>query len=180
MKKFLVTIAAASVLSACINISPNAFSVSPDQIARRQIETRKFSSIEEEVLLAAAANLLQDMGFNLDNTDTKLGLITASKDRDAVITMQIVAAYFRAALMGFDAAIDREQKIIVSLVMTPEQSRNGLTGTTSKSYFVRVTFQRKALRSDGSSFAETLKDEELYSGFFERLSKSVFIEGQKL
>jgi len=180
MKKFLVTIAAAGLLSACVNISPNAFLVGSDQIARRQVETRKFSNVEEAVLLGAAASLLQDMGFNLDNSDTKLGLITASKDRDAVISMQMVATYFRAALMGGQAVIDKEQKIIVSLVMRPDSSSDGPIAKASKSYFIRVSFQRKVLRSDGSVFAETLKDEALYSDFFERLSKSIFIEGQKL
>lgn len=181
MKKLLAIIAVVASLSGCTTLSPNAFLLSADQLARRNIETRKFSNIEEATLLSAAANVLQDMGFNLDNSEVKLGLITASKERDAINPRQIVSSLFVAALLGGNANFDKEQKFVVSLVIKPQQT-SGVEqkNTEAKRYLVRVTFQRIVRRSDGDSYAETLKDQEYYSGFFEKLSKSVFIEGQKL
>ncbi len=110
----MAIMAVVAILSGCTSISPNAFLVGPDQSARRNIETRKFSNIEEESLLSAAANVLQDMGFNLDNSEVKLGLITASKERDAINPRQIVSSLFVAALLGGNAIFDKEQKFVVS------------------------------------------------------------------
>ena len=46
---------------------------------------------------------------------------------------------------------------------------------------VRVTFQRMVWNNRGDlSRIETLSDTSLYEGFFEKLSKSVFLEGQSL
>lgn len=180
MKKILVILLVVSILSGCVAMSPNAFSVSQDQIGRRDIETRKFSGIKEELLLSASANVLQDLGYNLDNSETKLGLITASKERDASNTGQIVAAVLIAAFGGGQAVLNKDQKIIVSLVVRPQQATAEQKNAVPSNYFVRITFQRIVRRTDGSSFAETLKDDDLYSGFFDKLSKSVFIEGQKI
>jgi hypothetical protein len=47
-------------------------------------------------------------------------------------------------------------------------------------YFVRVTFQRIVRRTDNSELAETLRSPELLQGFFDKLSRSVFFEGQKI
>lgn len=181
MKKILIASLIMASLSGCVTMSPNAFSVSQDQIARRDVETRKFDGVKEDLLLSASANVLQDLGYNLDSSETKLGLITASKERDATNAAQVVGAVLLAILGGGQAVLDQDQKIVVSLVVRPLQSTADRQSTvTSSSHFVRITFQRVVRRSDGSSFAETLKDEELYSGFFEKLSKSVFIEGQKI
>ena len=48
------------------------------------------------------------------------------------------------------------------------------------SFFVRVTFQRIVRRTDNSTYVETLGDAELYRDFFEKLSKAVFLEAQKV
>ena len=57
---------------------------------------------------------------------------------------------------------------------------NGSGRASEGSHLVRVTFQRIVRRTDGSTRAETLKGEELYRDFYERLSKSVFLEAHKI
>ena len=47
-------------------------------------------------------------------------------------------------------------------------------------YVVRVTFQRVVTRTDKSIYVETIKDQGIYQEFFEKLSKSVFIEAQEV
>ena len=75
-------------------------------------------------------------------------------------------------------AISKDQTIRVSLVVRPVNDSNGKA--ISDSYFVRVTFQRLVRRTDNSVMAETLRDSELYQDFYERVSKSVFLEAQKI
>ena len=68
--------------------------------------------------------------------------------------------------------------IRVALVVRPVNDSNG--NAMSESHFVRVTFQRLVRRTDNSTIAQTLREPELYQDFYERLSKSVFLEAQKI
>ena len=69
-------------------------------------------------LLSAAAGVLQDLGFNIDESETKLGVIVASKDRSAVTATQVAGAV-AMALLGAYMPVDKTQKIRVSLVTRP-------------------------------------------------------------
>jgi len=175
--KIFATFILAFLLAGCVEIPKDAFVVTPEQLKQRQIETRRYDGIKEEDLMVACANTLQDLGYNLENSETKLGLITASKQRDATNSAQIVAAVV-LAMFGTASAIDRDQTIRVSLVVRPANDSNGKAMTGN--YFVRVTFQRIVRRSDNSTYTQTLNDEKLFQDFYDRISKSVFIEAQKL
>lgn len=165
-------------LSACATAPPNLFVVTETQLERRQAETRRYVGINETDLLSASANVLQDLGFNLENSETKLGVITANKQRDATSGGEIALSVFLGLVGGVQMPVSREQNIRVALVIRPvlDSKRKPLTDE----HFVRVTFQRVVLRSDNSSLAETMTDPALYQDFHERLSKSVFIEAQKI
>jgi len=177
-------------LAGCVTIPPDAFVVTPDLQQKRQIETRRYDGINEVDLVTASANVLQDLGFNLENSETKLGVITASKERDATQGMEIAAtalasiflftpaAPVAAAYLIGSPAHSKDQTIRVALVVRPVIDSKGNSMTDN--YFVRVTFQRIVRRTDNSIKAETLKDPQLYQDFFERLSKSVFLEAQKI
>ena len=177
MKK-LPILFCALLLSGCVNVPQNAFVVTPELLKQRQLETRRYDGIQEASLIAASANVLQDLGFNLENSETKLGVLTANKQRDAMNAGEVTAAVFVALLGGGSMAISKDQTIRVSLVVRPVNDSNGKA--ISDSYFVRVTFQRLVRRTDNSVMAETLRDSELYQDFYERVSKSVFLEAQKI
>ena len=52
---------------------------------------------------------------------------------------------------------------------------------SEKSTVVRIKFQRVVWNQTGQvSRFETVKNPELYQGFFERLSKAIFLEEQKI
>ncbi len=178
MKKFILAGVLSSLLAGCATLPPNAFVITPDQLARRQIETRRYDQAKEESVLVASSNVLQDLGFNLENSETKLGVLTASKQRDAVNGGEVAVAIIVALLGGGAVPISMDQNIRVSLVVRPVQATND--NAPIDSYFVRITFQRLVRRSDNSVTAETLTDNELYESFFEKLSKSIFIEAQKI
>ncbi len=64
-------------------IPKEALQLTQESLAQRQAQTRRFDTSDETMLLSASAAVLQDLGFNLDESETKLGLVVASKDRDA-------------------------------------------------------------------------------------------------
>lgn len=166
------------LLAGCVTIPPDAFVVTPELLKQRQLETRRYDGLKEPDLITACANVLQDLGYNLDNSETKLGVLTASKQRDAVNAGEVAAAVVVALLGGGAMAISKDQTIRVSLVVRPV---NDSTGKAMPSdHFVRVTFQRVVRRTDNSVFTETLHDSQLYQDFYERVSKAVFLEANKI
>ncbi len=165
-------------LVGCVTIPPNTFVTTPELLQQRQIETRRYDAIKEADLISASANVLQDLGFNLENSETKLGVLTASKQRDATNGVEIAGAVVAAVLLGVSTPVSKDQTIRVTLVVRPVNDSNGKA--IADSNFVRVSFQRVVRRTDNSEYAETLRDVQLYQDFYERVSKSVFIEAQKI
>lgn len=166
------------MLSGCVTVPENTFSVTSAQLEQRQLTTRRFEGISETDILIASSNVLQDLGFNLENSESKVGLLTARKDRDATNAGEVAVAVFVALLGGGSMAISKDQTIRVSLVVRPELYEGGVLADDK--HLVRVTFQRVIRRTDGSAIAQTLDDPELYTEFFDKLSKSVFLEAQKV
>lgn len=162
----------------CTSVPPHAFLVTPELLQQRQVETRRYDGIKEADLLSACANLLQDLGFQLENSESKLGVLTAVKHRDATNTGEVIVSIFVSALTGQPMPISKDQMIRVSLVIRPAYDGDGNASTDR--HYVRVTFQRLVHRTDNSVYSETLRDPQLSQGFYERLSKSVFIEAQKI
>ncbi len=52
----------------------------PDPIQLREIQTRVFDTGDEAFVLAAAVGVLQDLGYNLDESTPALGVLAASKE----------------------------------------------------------------------------------------------------
>lgn len=137
----------------------------------RQRSTRRFLTQNENLVLAACAGVLQDLGFTVDDSETELGFILASKDRTAVEGGQVAGKVFVAILLRADVPIDRNQTFRVSIVTRPAG------GETS----VRATFQR-AVWNDKNQLSklEPIEEPAVYQEFFDRLSKSVFLEALEL
>ncbi len=143
-------------------------------VEQRRLQTRIYDTNDEAQILSASAALLQDLGFTLDKSETKLGLIVASKDRSAADAVQITGAVVLTALLGTPVTYDEKQKIKASVVTHPAyEGKGGIA--------VRVTFQRVVWDNYGRvGKLERLNDPELYRGFFEKLSKAVFLEAQEI
>jgi len=162
------------LLTSCIEtIPPEALIFSKDTLANRQLQTRKFDTKSEKELLTAASGVLQDLGFNLDESAPGVGVLVGSKNRDATDSGQVVAAVALAVLFGSNMPIDKEQKIRASLITRPSE--------TGKGHLLRVTFQRIVWNTQGVvSKIEPINEPLIYQEFFEKLSKSVFLEAQKI
>ncbi len=167
---------------------PLAGCVSPNEIAKqvgappkgavdlRALQTRRFDTLDEERLLSAATQTLQDLGYTISESSVAVGVLVASKQRDAQEAGQIagqVALMILAALLGssHNPMWDKEQSIHVTLVATPIEN--------SKQTEVRVSFDRQLTNNHGQRWrAELLLEPELYQQFFEKLSAGVFLEAQ--
>ncbi len=174
--RFLVVVLGVALLAqGCeTSIPKEALQLSPESLKQRQLQTRRFDTKDEANILSASAQVLQDLGFNLDESETKLGVIVVSKDRDAREAGQIAGAVVMAILFGVAMPVDINQKIRVSLVTKP-------VGENGESMAVRVTFQRIVWNDRKQiSKRETLDDPKLYQEFFERLSKAVFLEAHEI
>jgi len=137
----------------------------------RQRSTRRFMTGNEELILAACAGVLQDLGFTIVDSETDLGFILATKDRTAVDSGQVAGKVFVMILLNANVPIDRNQTFRVSIVTRP----------ASNEMAVRATFQRIVWNDHNQvSKLEPIEEPGIYQEFFERLSKSVFLEAHEL
>jgi hypothetical protein len=137
---------------------------------QRSLQTRTFDTLDEKGILSASASVLQDLGFTLSESETDLGLLVGEKARDATESGQVAGAVAMAVLFGVQMSIDKEQKIRVSVVTKKAHGED-------QKMVVRATFQRLIWNQNGVLHKmETINDPEIYQGFFENLSKSVFLE----
>jgi hypothetical protein len=167
--------ALAITAAGCNHLPESASLLNPASIERRQVETRRFDGVSEADLLAACAAVLQDLGFSIDASESRLGLVTASKDRSAKDGGQIARAVVIAILTGVSMPLDKDQTIRASVVVFPAQREK------NNNHLVRISLQRVVRTTDPRFVrSEWLKDPELYQGFFTKLSQSVFLEGHKI
>lgn len=150
------------------------FVLSPQALQERQMQTRRYETNDEMKVLSACAELLQDTGFAIDESETKLGMISASKMKDATDGVQVTFMILAALGGSTPPPIDKEQKMKASIVTRP-------TGKNNEFVNVRVTFQRIVWNTHGQvTKAESIIDSEAYQIFFSKLSKSIFLEAHQL
>ena len=171
MKKIISAFLTICILSGCVSYS-DYYKLDEQYLARRQLETRNFETANEELLLSSSTQVLQDLGFTLDETETSLGLITANKDREAGSVGQKVGMILLAALAGTQPIYDEKQKIYVTLVSTKSKTNVG--------YNVRVEFARIIWNNMKNARIEKISDEEIYQDFFSKLSQSVFLTAHNI
>jgi hypothetical protein len=170
-------------LVGCQASAPRDILRAPEESLKiRSMQSRGYDTRDEKKILSASASALQDMGFTLEDSETKLGLIVGVKEADATDKRQVAlrtTGLILGALAGAVVAgdtygdLDDVQKVRASLVATPGQSK--------KNTLVRITFQRIVWNKNKQiSRMETLQDPKLYQGFFDRLSKSVFLEEHQI
>lgn len=158
----------------CATIPPDALVLSPESLELRQMQTRRIDGISEKDLLYASVGVLQDLGFEIDEAETKLGLIVASKDRSAFTPSQLAGA-IALALLGVQSDIDKTQKIRVSLVTHPALDSDGKPRPDSQ--VIRITIQRIVWNTQNQvTRIEAIEEPEIYQKFYEKLSKSIFLE----
>jgi hypothetical protein len=179
----------ALALGGCASIPADALRLAPDAPEKRALQTRAFPGAQEADLLAASAAVLQDLGFTLDESETKLGLVTASRkltSRRPLNSSEVVSNLAGAALMpyiygpylAYNAVAGIKEPQIVRVTLVTTRPADG----PERKAAVRVTAQRYVYvdeRFAEVKSAEALDDPQFYREFFTRLEKSTFLEKQK-
>jgi hypothetical protein len=156
-----------------------ALTLSPHHLAQHQLNMRRFDTADESAILSATAGVMQDLGFAIDESSAGAGLVTGSKDRDAVEAGQVAGAIFLAALAqalgakGVEAIWDQNQKIRISLVTRRSADHAAVV--------VQVTFQRVVWNNKGQiAHQDAIEGPDLYRQFFDKLSQAVFLEAHEI
>jgi len=163
-----------TLLAGCAHVPEDAFKLPPTSLEDRQLQSRKFDTLDNKLLLSSGAAVLQDLGYNIDESNVGLGLITASKKADARDAGQIAGAIVIALLTGSVTATDKEQKIRICLVL--QESLDAPDSSVA-----RITIQRVIWNTEGKiARVESINSPELYHAFFDKLSKATFLEANQL
>lgn len=163
MKKIGVFLIITCLYIGCTNYK-NLYTLDKNYLENRNIETRIFDTQNEKEILTASAQVLQDLGYSIKESDVNLGIITAEKNRESGSTAGKVAM---VVLFGANTTYEDVQKFYVNIVTTP---------TKEKTVKVRVLFTRKSWDNHGNIYAvEKITDTKTYQQFFDKLSQSVFL-----
>ena len=148
-----------------------ALMFTPESLADRQLQTRVFETDNEGKLLEASAGVLQDLGFTIDESEVRCGVIVCSKDRD-VTEIYDVGLSIIASIFFIDYEYATRQKVLASLVTRP---------LGEKKIAVRITFQHLVWDTQKDLIKnERINDPDIYQKFFSKLSKSVFLTAQEI
>lgn len=173
IKKIIMASMLVVALAGCNEIPKEALQLSEKSLQDRQMQTRRFDTQDEAMVLSAGVGVIQDLGFNLDESETDLGLLVGSKNRDATNGGQVALAVALALLGGGVMPVDSDQKMRVSMVTFPSENGDGIK--------VRVTFQRIVWNTQHQiTTLEGIKDEKVYREFFSKLSKALFLEANEV
>lgn len=154
-------------LAACrTGIPKEALMLSPESLQDRQLQTRIFETDDEKKLLEAAAAVLQDTGFTIEDSEAECGLIVFSRVRDVTDYREVMKS-LALMFVGVYHPHAKTQKVLASLVTKP---------LDNKRVAVRITFLHIVWNKDNVIMKkERLNDPEIYEVFFSKLSKSVFL-----
>lgn len=183
----------ATVVSACLLLSGQLagcvtstdpgelFQLTADSQQNRAMQTRVFETKDATELLSASAAVLQDLGFQVEESVREVGFLRATKERSAREYGQDIARFFvfLLSLGKLYMPVDLHQKIATSLVARPIDA-------DAARHEVRIVFYRVVWKGDGQADRqyippgqqkmEMLRDPVLYQQFFAKLSKAVFLE----
>jgi hypothetical protein len=168
------------------------FQLTPESAQHRALQTRMFETSDEKELLSASAAVLQDLGFQIEESRPDVGMLRAAKERGAREYGQEILQGFIVALTTASVAIGG--KIVVIPVDVHQQISATLvtrrSETDASRFSVRILFHRSVWKGNGfdgdrsippgQQSLEVISDGKIYQQFFAKLSKGVFLEAHKI
>lgn len=165
MKKIFPLFVICSLIVSCVTAPPKP---EKTQLQIREYQTRTYEISDPKLIMKAMLNVLQDDGFVVKNAVPELGLLSAIKEIDVENKTEAFWATFWA---GYYATWNKNHHIEATCNVSEY-------GDYCK---VRVSFQRKILDNKGGiREISQIEDEKFYQVFFSKVSKSIFIQRQKL
>ena len=163
-------------LSGCAVPESRLFTPDKNHLQHRQMETRRFDTNDEEKMLMSAIHVFQDMGYNIEETEVDLGLITANKIRPG-------APLCRTVVVGHDAQgrqITRQE--CESTNMHTHATLVSTASRTGDGFNVRVQFVQQRRVTPGGRIVSNnrITDAATYQGFFNQLGQSLFLTANNI
>jgi len=174
--KLTIVLTLSCILAGCVaKIPKDALQLPPQSLQERQLQTRYFETGDEQALLVASSQVLQDLGFNLEESETELGVITGKKHRDARDGGQIAGKIAMAILFGVNVPTDVDQIIRVSLVTKPLDFNKKQTENVTDKLRQKLTRKirektQQVLRNELSTELEGRIQENIISSIVDDLS----------
>ena len=183
----------ATLLLGCVQtIKPDAFfQLTPESLRSRALQTRVFETTTEKELLSASAAVLQDLGFQIEESEVEMGILRAAKERSA---REFWQEFWQVVIAILSAAGGRGQSIQIIPVDLHQQigatmATRPLEGDDSR-YTVRIFFHRTLWKGEGQNGnqqippgehrMEAIRDGKIYQQFFAKLSKGLFLEAHEI
>lgn len=164
------------------------FQLSPESAKRKALQSRVVDASTETEIISASAAVLQDLGFQIEESVFELGVLNAVKERSAREYGQEISQVLilLLSILGRSTVIipvDLHQQIAAILFVSPVE------GKTTR-FSVRIMFYRKLWQGEGQSGnnvippgrqkMEMIYAPKIYQQFFAKLSKSLFLEIQQI
>jgi hypothetical protein len=155
-------------------------------LAQRQLQTRQYELADEEQVLMACTALIQDLGFQIDEGASRLGVILGSKMRDAnsltpgertavtVVALGLLAGGYTAplALLLVDKMNAKPVRIDVGIFTRT-------IDTEGSRVAVRIIFRETKYNGGRPALPQVVKDAAIYQEAFDRLSKALAVEARE-
>jgi hypothetical protein len=136
----------------------------PTQLELRAFQTREYDTTDTKLVMKAMLNVLQDMGFIVNDADVELGLLTASKWTDIPHTKKEIKR-----------ARKDESPLTKSLVLDCTANISPFDNQSR----VRVNFQKRILDERGGTMeASPVEDAAFYQTFFSKVDKGIFLQAE--
>lgn len=164
------------------------FELSSTYNKEKALQTRFFETSNYHELVSASAAVLQDLGFQVEESEPDVGLLRAVKERSAREWGQEIGRVF-IAMIGIVGQkvillpVDLQQQIVATLTVFPVNNNPNRFGA-------RIIFDRKIWKGGGSNGSaeippgeqrlEIIDEPLIYQEFFSKLSKSVFLEAHQI
>jgi hypothetical protein len=189
--RWLVLPILGGLLSGCVQPMPKVesfFELTPQSTQYRALQTRMFDTSNEKELLSASAAVLQDLGFQIEESRPQVGMLRAAKERGAREYGQEIGQFFIVILGAIGGKyvsmpVDVHQQISATLVTRRSE-------TDASRFSVRILFHRSVWKGDGNAgdqyippgqqSLEMIVDAKIYQQFFVKLSKGVFLEAHQI
>ena len=156
------------IFSGCGTTAVEMVKMEASSSEERNLQTKSYETNDYIEVFAASLSTMQDLGFNVDLTNKELGIISGSKSRDATeVGEQAIGILLALFGANITPALKASQDIRGTVVVIPKDKKT----------YVRLTVQRILYNAQGGVIGmETIKDAEIYTAFFDKLSKGIFLE----
>jgi len=85
----LLALLSALTLGGCATTTPANVIGAGTQLETRQIQTRQYDTLDKPMTMRSVIATLQDLGFTIDQADTELGTITATRLHEYTMRMTV-------------------------------------------------------------------------------------------